>query len=193
MNTKHTRIVITLALAVAALATMGFRASTHLRSPSVNADFGTCSPDVTFTMADLLDDSDEPCASALLYEIETEMGSRGVYVDAWPGDPLTGSGITQVGPASIYAAPAGSLLEPDIDYHNPSSLWWDAGESSLKSSSAADDKSWTQEFLDYHDPSSLWSDVDESHRQSGSAADAKSWAREFLDYHDPSSPWADAE
>ena len=83
MNTKHTRVVVTLFLALAALATVGFRAAPREPSAvSVLADEVTCElAPVPYTALERLAFIDEPCYAAMIDEVEHEAG-KGVAASA---------------------------------------------------------------------------------------------------------------
>ena len=204
MNTKYTRVVVTLFLAIATLATMGFRApNDHRRSLAFAADVTTCElVPTSLTAIELLDLLDEPCYSDLVDRVETEIGwsnsgqlATDVLLDSIFSSASNESGMTEylaiieqdtdtiVGPSISPSARSGSRFEGFIDYHNPSSPWADAEPVASVRSGAR-----FEGFIDYHNPSSPWADAEP-------VASARSGSRfeGFIDYHNPSSPWADAE
>ena len=109
MNTKHTRVVVALFLALASLATMGFSvAHEDTRAVSILPDEATCalSP-ASFSALELLALVDEPCYAAMLDEVEHEI-SKGVAASA-----STTSLIEGILERSRAAGPwSDELLEP---------------------------------------------------------------------------------
>jgi hypothetical protein len=81
VNTKHKRAVVALVVAIATLATMGFRAP-HDDSQKVSIlPAETCDVLGSYTALDLLSVLDEPCYAAMLDEVEHEV-SKGVAASA---------------------------------------------------------------------------------------------------------------
>ena len=105
MNTKHKRAVVTLLVAIATLATMGFRAP-HDDSQRVSIlPDETCSALGSLTAIDLLDVLDEPCYAALVDQVEFEIdhGAAAGSVEA-----LINRVLGQMQPTSAWPA---DLLE----------------------------------------------------------------------------------
>ena len=174
MNTKHKRAVVTLLVAIATLATMGFRAPHNDHLSILPAD--TCNVLGSFTAIELLDVLDEPCYAALTDQVEFEIdhgaaaGSVEALINrvlgqmqptsAWPADLLelsetapveTGLSFNPViSGRDSFATEAERVPEAvdlSIDYHNPSSLWAD----SLLVGGAKPDIQY-EGFIDYHNP-----------------------------------------
>ena len=175
MNTKHKRAVVTLVVAIATLATMGFRAP-HDDRLSIMPDEFTCNVLGSYAAIELLDVLDEPCYAALTDQVEFEIdhgaaaGSVEALTDrivgqmhptsAWPADLLEWS-ETDTAEAGLSYTPGtsgresfvteaervGNAFELWIDYHNPGSPWADP-----RSVGGTESGIQYEGFIDYHNP-----------------------------------------
>ena len=125
MNTKHTRVVVTLFLAVAALATMGFSAAYEdNRVASILPDVGTCEAvPVSFTAVELLSFLDEACIAGLLDEVEMEIDkglaapSAGTLID----DILARSRAVAASPVDLLEESETGVFATELDLGTGSS------------------------------------------------------------------------
>ena len=142
MNTKHTRVVVTLFLAVATLATMGFSAPYGDSSTaSIWPDLTTCElAPVPYTALDLLNRLDEPCFANSIDEIESEISKGAAAPSAraliqgilgrsvgGPSEDLFRESVTEAGlsptverstypfPVDLYALSATDVAEIELD------------------------------------------------------------------------------
>ena len=185
MNTRHTRAVVALVVAIATLATMGFRAP-HDNSRGVSIlPAETCNVLGSYTAIELLSILDEPCFAGLVDEVESEIDrgwgttSAEVLVNSvLERSRSTGWQVDLLELSDIEAAEAGLSYDPGI--YGRQSL---VTEADLAAN--AFDLS-----IDYHNPSSPWA---ESLEVGGAATGSGSgvWSEGFIDYHNPSSPWAE--
>ena len=182
MNTKHTRAVVSLFLAIATLATMGFSA-THEddRTASILPDHITCELiEPSLTAIELLEFVGDSCYSGLVDRIETEI-DRGISsststqalldsilersraTSTWSVDllELSETEVESVSPLTRPSTRSDVGDEWSIDYHNPSSAWADAeqfGHAPAPSVRSGAGDEWS---IDYHNPSSAWADAEQ--------------------------------
>ena len=211
MNTKHKRAVVALVVAIATLATMGFRAPHDDRSGvSILPEEFTCSEIGSYTAVDLLGLLDEPCFAGLAGEVEFEVDygggatSAGLLVDSiLERSRSTGWQVDLLELRDTEAAEAGLSYNPgiygrvslvteadlaanefdlSIDYHNPSSPWAEPLDVGGVMVGSGSGL-WSVGFIDYHNPSSPWSESPEV-----GGAGASGGYEGFIDYHNPGAP-----
>ena len=189
MNTKHTRVVVTLFLAVAALATMGFSAAPEdTRAASIMPDVATCEAAVaSLTAIELLDFVDEPCYANLVDQVETEINWGSASSSST--EALVESILERSRSTSAWSV---DLLEQSETEAEETRLTTGSSGPGIYSrvSLVTEAEFVENEFdvsIDYHNPSSPWAD---SLLVGGAATVLDSNARfeGFIDYHNPGAP-----
>ena len=147
MNTKQKRVVVTLILALTAVATVGFSAAPgNSRAAPTTPDHVTCElVPASLSAIELLELIDNHCNADLVDRAETEIGwsnsgqlATEVLLESIFSSGSRGYGTieylaiveqdtdTIVGPSISPSARSGAGDGLSIDYHNPSSSWADS-------------------------------------------------------------------